>query len=125
MQVPNNVVEKLIPMLLRTVGVSSEDVIEVRDELIRCQERDRFQIKEKQYEDTELHENIYMLSGMLHDWLNNGNEIENSFTGGTGQAMQDVIEWAKEFTDKNKGRDWDGEWYDELEEFFSAKMKSA
>lgn len=124
MQVPNHIVEKIIPMLLRTAGVKIEDVTECRDELIRCQERDRLNAKAEQESDIALHEDIFQMAAMYGQW-SSGNEPEWVFTGGSGQAMDDIIEWAKEFNKKNKGRTWDGEWYDELEEFFSSKMKSA
>ncbi len=124
MQVPNNIVDKIIPMLLRTVGVSSEDVTECRDELIRCQERDKLQVRTEQSNDISLHEDIFQLAAMFGHW-STVHEPEEVFTGGSGQAMSDIIEWAKEFNNKNKGRVWDGEWYDELEEFFSDKIKSA
>lgn len=124
MQVPNSVIEKIIPMLLRTFGVSSEDVTECRDELIRCQERDKLQVRTEQSNDISLHEDIFQLAAMFGQWAS-VHEPEEVFTGGSGQAMSDIIEWAKEFNNKNKGRDWDGEWYDELEEFFNDKIKSA
>lgn len=128
MQVSNSIIEKILPILLWanevSDGVNWPEAIDCRDELIRCQERDKLQVRAKQDSDIELHENIYILAGLFTDWLNADNDVESRFAGGTGQAMGDIIEWAREFTEKNKDRQWDGEWYDELEEFFGQKINS-
>ena len=71
-----------------------------------------------------LHEDIFQLAMMYGHWAAT-NDPETVFTGGSGQAMGDIIQWAKEFNAKNVGREWDGEWYDELEEFFNNKIKNA
>ncbi len=70
------------------------------------------------------HENLFQMAMMFGEWQTR-NDPGDVFTGGSGQAMEDIIAWAKEFTEKNKDREWDGEWYDELEEFFDKKIKSA
>lgn len=70
-----------------------------------------------------LHEDIFQLASMYGHW-SASNDPETVFTGGSGQAMGDVIQWAKEFNKKNAGREWDGEWYDEIEEFFNEKINS-
>ena len=70
-----------------------------------------------------LHEDIFQLAMMYGHWAAT-NDPETVFTGGSGQAMGDIIQWAKEFNQKNARRQWDGEWYDELEEFFEQKIKS-
>lgn len=71
-----------------------------------------------------LHEDIFQLSMMYGHWSAT-NDPETVFTGGSGQAMGDIIQWAKEFNAMNANREWDGEWYEELEAFFNQKMKSA
>ena len=71
-----------------------------------------------------LHEDIFQLSMMYGHWAAT-NDPETVFTGGSGQAMGDIIQWAREFNAMNAGRGWDGEWYDEIEAFFNQKMKSA
>lgn len=71
-----------------------------------------------------LHEDIFQLSMMYGHWAAT-NDPETVFTGGSVQAMGDIIAWAKEFNAMNANREWDGEWYEELEAFFSQKMKGA
>lgn len=126
MQVPNHIIEKIIPILLYVTHTANEnwpEAVGLRDELIRCVERDKFTRKYSDHEN-ELHENLFQFASMYGDWLTK-NDPEPFFTGGSGQAMDDIIDWAKEFTEKNMNRVWDGEWYDELEEFFNEKIKTA
>lgn len=46
---------------------------------------------------------------------------ENSGTGGMYELAE---EWTDEFEEKNKEREWDGEFFDELEVFCTEKNKS-
>lgn len=127
MKVSNKTVESIIPILLFVTHTANEnwpEAVELRDELIRCQERDKLQARIEQPNDISLHEDIFQLAAMFGQW-STVHEPEEVFTGGSGQAMSDIIEWAKEFNNKNKDREWDGEWYDELEQFFSDKIKKA
>ena len=63
------------------------------------------------------HEIVAMLTMVQYD------EGDIYFLDGTGGAW----EWTESVTDEfercNKGREWDGEYFDELEEFFKRKLK--
>ena len=43
---------------------------------------------------------------------------------GTGGLYELAMQWTDEFEKKNEGRDWDGDFFDELESFLSSKNKS-
>ena len=127
MQVSKETVAAMLPILLHVHEMHPEtwpNAIELRDELIRCDEREKMQRKPEKSEDILLHEDIFQMAAMFGQW-SSVHEPEEVFTGGSVQAMGDIIEWAKEFNAKNKGRVWDGEWYDELEEFFNYKINKA
>jgi hypothetical protein len=42
---------------------------------------------------------------------------------GTGGLYELAEQWTNEFETKNKGREWDGEFFDEIEEFFAEQNK--
>lgn len=42
-------------------------------------------------------------------------------SGGTGRLYELAKEWTDEFEQKNKGRKWDGEFFDEIWEFCNRK----
>lgn len=42
--------------------------------------------------------------------------------GGTGRFYEVATEWTKEFETTNKGREWDGEFFDEIESFINSKF---
>lgn len=44
--------------------------------------------------------------------------------GGIGELMELAMNWAMEFERINKDREWDGEWYDELEAFLDKKVNN-
>lgn len=42
---------------------------------------------------------------------------------GTGGLYELAMQWTDEFEEQNKGRDWDGDFFDRLEDFLSDKNK--
>ena len=43
--------------------------------------------------------------------------------GGIMELCSIVKKWTDEFEELNKGRNWDGEWMDEVNEFFRKKLE--
>lgn len=44
-------------------------------------------------------------------------------SGGRGEILDLMIEWTNEFEEINKDREWDGEFYEEVDEFMNNKNK--
>jgi len=42
---------------------------------------------------------------------------------GTGGFYELAFAWTQEFEEKNKDREWDGEFYDEIEDFVNQKLR--
>jgi hypothetical protein len=67
-------------------------------------------------------ENLFQMAILFGEWSDT-NDLNDRFPDGTGEAMESAIMWAKQFTEGNKNRVWDGEWMDEIENFFNKKIK--
>lgn len=84
-------------------------------------------IKDKQFPDgfssfIETHNEICAMWALAYERKNSKLEeyMESNGTGG----MYDCCEvWAFEFENLNKGRQWDGEFFEEIELFFENKVK--
>ena len=63
-------------------------------------------------------------------WLNGPEEkqpqvIQELYTSGGTNAMYDLaIDWTDEFQKKNKNREWDGDYFDEIEKFIDEKLQT-
>lgn len=44
------------------------------------------------------------------------------YSGDSRRDTDNIIGWAKEFEALNKGREWDGEYMEEIESFFKTKI---
>jgi len=50
--------------------------------------------------------------------------IDNNDKMGGRAGLYDLLhDWAMEFEQQNKGREWDGEFFDEVDKFFNLKIK--
>ena len=50
--------------------------------------------------------------------------IDNNDNMGGRAGLYDLLhEWTMEFEQKNKGREWDGEFFEEVDAFFKEKVK--
>ena len=69
------------------------------------------------------HEIVYEVEQMrdsdnMHDLI-----VDIQQSKGTGGFYELCIDWTDEFERLNKGREWDGEFFQEIEEFINNKIK--
>lgn len=58
----------------------------------------------------------------LNDYMTSGTIVRNSYeSNGTGGLYELAEDWTNEFETVNKDRDWDGDFFDEIEIFLNKK----
>lgn len=71
------------------------------------------------------YETFFELSQEFHEVLRRDNligEIKNAYEShGRGAIYELAEQWTDEFEKINEDREWDGEFYDEIEDFFHNK----
>jgi len=74
------------------------------------------------------YETFFMLTQAvtLHinqDYDNKDIVYETGNMYGTMGICELMVKWTNEFEELNKGRNWDGEWMDEVDKFFRKKLE--
>jgi hypothetical protein len=67
----------------------------------------------------------FITERLLNDDIDTGVIFETAQESGTGGIYELAIEWTNEFMAANDGRLWDGEFFDEIEEFCMKKDSSS
>ena len=67
-------------------------------------------------------ETHYEVVSAITFYLHNHPEIV--IDGGTGRLYELAEEWTDKFEELNKNREWDGEFFDEIDDFMSEKLET-
>jgi hypothetical protein len=62
----------------------------------------------------------YITRQLDNNYLSMDTKVAKEYeSGGTGRVYELAADWTDLFESENNGRDWDGEFFDELEEFLN------